>query len=312
MKNKKVAVIGDLMLDEYLIGYVSRISPEAPVPVVDIKEESTRFGGAANVCLNLATLGISAYPFGVVGDDFSGKTFIKMAAEENIQTLGIIQDKQRRTTVKTRVIGSSQQIVRVDKEDSFEINSEIKENLLKKFEENVYKFDAILLQDYNKGVMTKKIIRKIIEISKKAEKEIFVDPKFSNFFEYKNVDLFKPNLTETSQALVKNLETLADYKDAAKELKEKLSANNILITLSSEGMLLLDDKNEFFHTPTKAIEVADVSGAGDTVISTLVAAKVGGADLHDAIKLANEAAGIVVAEVGIIPITKNQLLEIAQ
>ena len=308
LKNKRVAVIGDLMLDEYLIGSVSRISPEAPVPVVDIKEESIRFGGAANVCLNLSTLGATTIPFGVIGNDRAGKSFLEMASENNFSTDGIIRSDERMTTVKTRVIGSNQQIVRIDKEIKSPISLEIEQELIQHFKEQLTTIDAVIFEDYNKGVITENIIKKILYLCDQHNIPSFIDPKFSNFFAYKNCSLFKPNLLEASIALSKELTSIEDYSSAARELKQLLKADSILITLSAEGMLLLNETDEIHHIPTKAVEVADVSGAGDTVISTLVAMKISGATSLEAINLANEAAGVVVTEVGIIPITPEQLV----
>ena len=309
LKHKRIAVIGDLMLDEYLIGSVSRISTEAPVPVVDIKEESLRFGGAANVCLNLSTLGAIPVPFGVIGNDDAGNQFIEEAKRFHFSIDGVIVSDTRMTTVKTRVIGSNQQIVRIDKEVKTPILSSTEDQLLGQLKTHIQTLDAVIFQDYNKGVITQRVIKEGISICKAHNVPVFVDPKFSNFFEYTHVTLFKPNKAEASVALSEELSTMDDYKSACKALKEKLSASHILITLSAEGMLLLTDENQFVHIPTKAVEVADVSGAGDTVISTLVAMIVGGATLTEATILANEAAGIVVTEVGIIPITQEQLID---
>lgn len=308
LQDKRIAVIGDLMLDEYLIGSVSRISPEAPVPVVDIKEESLRFGGAANVCLNLSTLGATAIPFGVIGNDRAGKSFLEMSEENNFSIDGITISDVRMTTVKTRVIGSNQQIVRIDKEIKTPIDSPTEQTLISHFKSQLNTIDAVIFEDYNKGVITETLISDILLLCKQNTIPTFIDPKFSNFFAYKNCTMFKPNLLEASIALSKDLNTVEEYTSAAKDLKERLLADSILITLSSEGMLLLNEANEVHHIPTKAVEVADVSGAGDTVISTLVAMKISGATSLEAINLANEAAGVVVTEVGIIPITPEQLV----
>ena len=310
IRNKRIAVIGDLMLDEYLIGQVKRISPEAPVPVVEIKNAELKLGGAANVCLNLASLGASVIPFGVSGNDKEANSLFELLEQSEIDTNGVLKLDNRTTTIKTRIIGEHQQICRVDREDSFDLSSEDTKKLLLKFKNTVHDIDAVIFEDYNKGVITKELINELISICNEYQIPTFVDPKFSNFFEYKSVTVFKPNLREISTALSLELRTMDDYEFAAKELKEKLSAKNILITLSEEGMLILNEKNENFHVPTKALEVSDVSGAGDTVIATLTASFIAGASLNEAMILANDAAGIVVSELGIVPIKKEQLLEI--
>ncbi len=309
LNDKRIAVIGDVMLDEYLTGSVSRVSPEAPVPVVDIKEHSIRFGGAANVCLNLASLGATPIPFGIIGEDDFGKVFLKMAEKEFFSSEGILSSSSRPTTVKTRVIGSNQHIVRIDKEVKSPLSTEETSTLIQTFKQVVSTLDAVIFEDYNKGVITKELINALIPICIDKNVPIFVDPKFSNFFEYKNVTLFKPNSIETSTALSKDLETIEDYKQAALDLHKKLQSQHILITLNADGMLLLEDGKHFHHIPTMAVEVADVSGAGDTVISTLIAMYVSGASIKESVVLANNAAGVVVTEVGIIPITQTQLIQ---
>jgi D-glycero-beta-D-manno-heptose-7-phosphate kinase len=310
IKNKKIAVIGDLMLDEYLIGHVNRISPEAPVPVVDVKEVTLKLGGAANVCLNLSSLGASVMPFGVSGDDKESESLFSILKQSSIETNGILKLPNRRTTVKTRIIGEHQQICRVDREDSFDLSENETKRLISMLEANINGIDAVIIEDYNKGVITKELIESVIEICNKKNIPTFIDPKFSNFFEYKFVTVFKPNLREISTALSLRLENMNDYKYAAKELKKKLSAKNILITLSEEGMLILNENDQYLHVPTKALEVSDVSGAGDTVIATLAAVYISGASLEEAMIMANDAAGIVVSELGIVPIKREELMEL--
>lgn len=307
IKNKKIAVVGDLMLDRYIFGDVHRISPEAPVPVLDVTDEYVRFGGSANVCLNIATLGATAIPFGVIGTDAHGDRFLDRAEVNNIDVSKVTRVASRPTTVKTRILSGSQQIVRIDREVKSDISDADASPIIASFAETVDELDAVIFQDYNKGVITKKVIEEISAICQKSGKRIFVDPKFTNFFEYKNAFLFKPNKRELSDALGRELNSMLDYKAAMKELKKRIAAKHILLTLSAEGMLLYSGENDYFHTPTMAAEVADVSGAGDTVIATLVCAVASGMPLEEAVQLANKAAGIVIRELGIVPIKAEQL-----
>ncbi len=305
--NKKIAVVGDLMLDKYIFGEVNRVSPEAPVPVLEVTDEYVRFGGSANVCLNIASLGATAIPFGIIGNDSNGDQFIERATVNEIDVSKVTRVSDRPTTFKTRIVSGSQQIVRIDRQVKTDISEADASALIASFKSVVSELDAVIFQDYNKGVISKKVIREITEICREANKPIFVDPKFTNFFEYTNAFLFKPNKRELSDALARPLKTMDDYKLAMKELKKKLSADHILLTLSAEGMLLLSKEDQFFHTPTMAAEVADVSGAGDTVIATLVTAFVSGLPIEEAVQIANKAAGIVIRELGIVPILPEQL-----
>ena len=309
-KHKKIAVIGDLMLDRYLWGKVSRISPEAPVPVVEIDSEATHLGGAANVVHNLYTLGAIPIPFGVIGDDNSGKLLKDLFKKKNFSTAGIIVDKKRKTSVKTRIIAHNQHVVRADYESKQPIPTNIFNKLMDKLRKIINDCDGVIFEDYNKGLLTSESITGIIDLLTSKSIKITVDPKFDNFFTYKNVTLFKPNLKETEEALGIKIETNTDLNQAAKLLKEKLTCAGILITLGEKGMCLLDSNNEISIIPTKASKVHDVSGAGDTVISTLTLALVAGANMKEATTIANYAAGVVCREVGAIPIQIDQLIKI--
>ena len=307
LKGKKILVIGDLMLDEYIIGNVTRISPEAPVPVVSVTEQFVRFGGAANVCLNIASLGATAIPIGVIGNDDYSEQFLNRANINQIDCKYVLKSNLRPTTVKTRVIGGSQQIVRFDKELADDLAKQEQDILMNNIEHAIKEADAIILQDYNKGVITEFIIKSVLKLAKSKSIPVFVDPKFHHFFDYKNVFLFKPNIREITKALQITANSDNDYKKAASVLKDKIRAKNILLTLGSEGMLLLDENNDFHQIAAKSVEVADVSGAGDTVIATLVSSFVAGLSVKDATIIANNAAGIVVQELGIVPILPEQL-----
>ena len=304
---KRIAVVGDLMLDRYFWGAVSRISPEAPVPVVEVEEESTRLGGAANVANNIASLGGVPVMFGVVGDDQSGALLRKLVDEGGFPTAGIVTDTSRPTTIKTRVIAHSQHVVRVDREAKHDIAPEIHQALLRVFEREIDSLDGIILEDYNKGVMTSGVIKDVIRLAQERKKCITVDPKFHHFFEYTGVTVFKPNRKETEEAMGRKLKDLDEILAAGRELLERLNAQNILLTLGERGMLLIERNGGSAHVPTAARHVADVSGAGDTVVSTLTMALAAGASVREASMLANHAGGIVCGEVGIVPIDPKTL-----
>jgi rfaE bifunctional protein kinase chain/domain len=306
---KRIAVVGDLMLDRYFWGRVSRISPEAPVPVVEVEEESTRLGGAANVANNIASLGGIPIMIGIVGNDAGAESLRKLVAEKGFPIDGIVTDESRPTTIKTRVIAHNQHIVRIDHEEKTDLNADVQTRVIANFEKQIESFDGIILEDYNKGVLTKGLIASIIRQAKGYKKTITVDPKFNNFFEYKGVSVFKPNRKETEEALGRRLNVFQDIEEAARELISRLNADNVLLTLGEKGMLLLEQNGVLAHVETKARHVADVSGAGDTVIATLTMAMVAGASIGESAAIANYAGGIVCGEVGIVPIDKNVLLQ---
>lgn len=306
---KKIAVIGDMMLDGYFWGDVKRISPEAPVPVLEVEEEFFRFGGAANVALNILTLGGIPVPIGVIGYDNYGTIFSSLLKEKNIDDDGIIIDDERPTTTKTRVIANSQHVVRIDKESKAYINGKIEKKILAYLESVLDNLDGIILQDYNKGILTPSLITKIVSIANKKNILITVDPKFDNFFAYKNVTVFKPNRKETESVLGTRIKTDSDISSAGKELLSKLKPDYVLLTLGEGGIAVFEKSGKENRMPTKARKVADVSGAGDTVISTLTIGLAAGADIYEASFLANYAAGVVCGEVGIVPIEKEKLFE---
>jgi D-glycero-beta-D-manno-heptose-7-phosphate kinase len=306
---KRIAVVGDLMLDRYFWGKVTRISPEAPVPVVDVVEESTRLGGAANVANNIASLGGIPIMMGIVGNDSGGELLRKLVAEKRFPTDGIVTDETRPTTMKTRVIAHNQHVVRIDHEEKIDINGGVQERIIANFAGQIKSLDGIIIEDYNKGVLTKGLIASIIRLAREHAKTITVDPKFNNFFEYKGVSVFKPNRKETEEALGRRLSTSLEVERAARELQSKLDADNVLLTLGEQGMQLLERNGSLAHVETKARNVADVSGAGDTVIATLTMAMVAGASVRESAALANYAGGIVCGEVGIMPVDKDVLIQ---
>jgi D-glycero-beta-D-manno-heptose-7-phosphate kinase len=303
----KIAVIGDMMLDCYFWGDVKRVSPEAPVPVVEIENEFFRFGGAANVALNIATLGGIPVPVGIIGYDNYGSIFTSLIKDNKISSKGILLDESRPTTAKTRVIAQNQHVVRIDKESKKYLDLKTENKILSFIKKSMDSLDGIILQDYNKGVLTPSLIKCIIDLANKKNKLITVDPKFHNFFEYKNVTVFKPNRKEAGDVLGLKIKTDEEVVLAGHMLLEKLNSKYVLLTLGEGGIAVFERGKEVKRMPTKARKVADVSGAGDTVISTLTMALAAGADIIEASYLANYAGGLVCEEVGIIPIEKNKL-----
>ena len=308
-EGKRIAVIGDMMLDGYYWGDVKRISPEAPVPVLEVEEEFFRFGGAANVALNIQTLGGTPIPVGVIGYDNYGTIFSSLMKENKIEDDYILVDDERPTTTKTRVIANSQHVVRIDKESKSDINSKIEEKLVVQLANLIDSLDGIILQDYNKGVLTSSLINKIISIANNKNILVTVDPKFDNFFDYKNVTVFKPNKKETEAVLGMKINSDEDISSAGERLLLELNSQYVLLTLGENGIAVFEKDGTEKRMPTKARKVADVSGAGDTVISTLTIALTAGANIYEASFLANYAAGVVCGEVGIVPIEKEKLFE---
>ena len=304
---KKIAVIGDMMLDCYFWGEVKRISPEAPVPVVEVGDEFYRFGGAANVALNVLKLGGIPFPIGVIGYDNDGTIFTSLMNDNKMHDEGIFTDDSRPTTAKTRVIAQNQHVVRIDKESKDYINEDMRKKIFSYLESHSKKLDGIILQDYNKGVLTPELIEKIIQFANKNDILITVDPKFNNFFAYKHVTVFKPNRKEAEDALGMKIKSVSDVSSAGKIILERVKARNVLLTLGEEGIAVFEEHQAEKRMPTKAIKVADVSGAGDTVIATLTMALAAKANILEACYLANHAAGIVCGEVGIVPIEIDRL-----
>jgi rfaE bifunctional protein kinase chain/domain len=304
---KKIAIIGDMMLDGYIMGGAKRISPEAPVPVVDVENEFYRFGGAANCANNVLHLTAEPLPIGIIGEDRAGEIFRTLMDNLKIQNQGLISDSTRPTTLKTRVIAGSQHVVRIDSETKDDISIQTEDRLFNLFESQIDSIDAVILQDYNKGVLTASLISRVISLCNEKKKLVTVDPKFHNFFMYKGVTVFKPNRKEAGDILGFRIKTTNDALKAGEILLEKLEAENILLTLGEDGIAVFNKNSQPKMMPTLARKVADVSGAGDTVISTLTLALSAGADIYEACYIANYAAGIVCAEVGIVPVELDNL-----
>jgi rfaE bifunctional protein kinase chain/domain len=306
-RGKTIAVIGDVMLDRYFWGNVSRISPESPVPVIDLEKETYHLGGSANVANNLMSLGVTPLMCGVVGKDSSGSKFLEIAREMGIDTDGLYIDKGRPTTVKTRIIGNNQQIARLDREVRDYIPAEGKDYILKSLS-NVSELAGIIFEDYNKGTISKGLIKDVIDFAKSKEIPVFVDPKFEFFFDYQGADVFKPNKKEACQALRVEIDSRSEVIEAGQKLMSELNCKNVLLTLGEGGMMLFEENGDISSVPTRARRVADVSGAGDTAIATLSAMIVAGATVKEAATLANYAAGTVCDEPGIVSISPEMLI----
>jgi len=305
----KILVLGDVMLDEYLWGNVSRISPEAPVPVVEIVKESVKLGGAANVALNVKSLGDAPILVGVVGDDRNSERMMSALNEAQIKSDGIFVDNPRMTTIKTRVIAHNQQVVRADRENTEEIPDKLIEKIIGFVKKKIPDIHAIIISDYGKGVITYKLLHELIELCKQNNVFISVDPKDTHFMNYKRVSLITPNHQEAGFVYGKRIKDESTLEEVGWGLLEKLKAEALLITRGEKGMSLFEANGTLTYFPTRAREVYDVTGAGDTVISAFTCAVAAEAKYKEAALISNHAAGLVVGEVGAAQVNKEELME---
>lgn len=308
-RQKTILVLGDLMLDEYLFGQVSRISPEAPVPVVEVSEEKFLLGGAANVAWNIASLGAKVVPVGVIGRDRPRQTILKEFQKRKISKNGLVEDPQRHTTIKTRIVAHHQQVVRVDREHRQDLSPASEAKVIARLKKLIPAADAVLIEDYNKGLITDRVLKAALDLCRKHKKIVTVDPKFNHFLDFHGVTLFKPNVLETERALGMKIAGPPDMLKAGKMLMDKLKTKAVLITAGDRGMYLITGENKSEHIPTMAREVYDVSGAGDTVIAVLTLALAAGASFLEAAILANHAAGVEVSKFGVAAVSVNELKE---
>jgi len=302
----RILVLGDLMLDEYLWGTVTRISPEAPIPVVDVNSVSYAPGGASNVASNIASLGGKVLLFGVVGDDEAGRHLREELEKRGIQ-VNLLVDPSRPTTLKTRVIAHSQQVVRVDRESRAPISKELAPRLLKDVINSLPDVDAVLISDYKKGVTTTFLTQEVINAARKAGKMVLVDPKGLDWTKYQGATIVTPNEKEAGEAAGVEIDSDAALLRAVRTLMQMTQCRAVLVTRGEKGLALLEADGDLSHLPTFAREVYDVTGAGDTVVGTLALALSAGADFHTAACIANHAAGIVVGRVGTATTTREEL-----
>lgn len=318
MSHERVMIVGDVMTDNYMWGNVTRISPEAPVPVVSVTKRERRLGGAANVALNIESMGAMPIICSVLGDDDNGKDFLQIMYRNNMDRRGIVTSDNRMTTVKSRVIGNNAHIVRVDEENTHPLSTIEEDHLLERIGRTIKAMpvNAIIFQDYDKGCITPRIIEEVTTIANRKKILTTVDPKHRNFAAFKNVSLFKPNLKELREGLNIEIDESSDnsmIKDLTKAstiLHENQNIDIVLITLSSRGMYACDFRQgepRAIMTPSCAHAVSDVSGAGDTVISVITLALAAGMDLEQAVRFANTAGGIVCGQVGVVPIERDRL-----
>ncbi len=305
-KNKKILVIGDIMLDKYIWGNVTRISPEAPVQVVSVQAESYAPGGAANVANNIAAIGSCSYMSGIVGKDVANEILLREIKKRNIKTDGIIIDEKKPTIQKVRIIGQNQQLLRVDYEKNEYLNRETEKKIADFAAGIIKEIDGIVVSDYAKGVVTKGLMRNVIDLCKENKKTIVIDPKPEHKMLYKEVTLITPNSKEASQMAGIEPEPEKNILKIGKKILKELKAP-VLITRGEKGMALFETNGRIMNIPTKAKEVYDVTGAGDTVVATATLALVSGATLREAAIIANHAAGIVVGKVGTSTLTINEL-----
>ncbi|MFH1703894.1 MAG: D-glycero-beta-D-manno-heptose-7-phosphate kinase [Nitrospirota bacterium] len=306
-RKKKILIIGDLILDRYIWGKVNRISPEAPVPIVEVTKEDFLLGGASNVANNIVALGGHPTIAGVVGNDRAGEEMMKLLEERGIQSQGVFWCS-RPTTVKTRVIAHNQQVVRFDKEDKDRIEGKVFRELLNYIQRAVPIHDAVIISDYKKGVISSELIREVLKNSRPSHIFVSVDPKVGHFHLYKNVSLITPNLSEASLASGIEITDEKSLIHAGRNLLKKLSCSAVLITKGEQGMSLFE-KNKVAHIPTVTRNVYDVTGAGDTVIAAFTIAYAAGATLEEAAVIANHAAGIVVGKIGTAVATPDEILK---
>jgi D-beta-D-heptose 7-phosphate kinase/D-beta-D-heptose 1-phosphate adenosyltransferase len=307
-KNTGILVIGDLMIDRYIWGKVRRISPEAPVPVVEVTSEDLLLGGAANVAHNILSLGGRVYVAGTVGTDYMGKVLIDRFRESGIGTDGIVIDKDRPTTVKTRVIAHSQQVVRFDKEMRSDISPATLSLIVDYVKTCLPEIKGIIISDYCKGLITRSLIKRILDLAD-SKKVVSVDPKIGHFSFYNGVSLITPNVNEASFGAGIDIVDEKTLISAGKTLLKKLRCKAVVLTRGDEGMSLFEKSGKVTHIPTCAREVFDVSGAGDTVISAITLSHSAGATLREAAIIGNHAAGVVVGKVGTAVATQEEILE---
>ncbi len=309
-RKARIIVVGDFILDQFVWGSVSRISPEAPVPVVQVDRESYMPGGSLNVAHNIRSLSGEVYPCGVVGRDVYGRMLLKAMRKQGIETGGIVYDATRPTSLKTRVIAHSQQVVRFDREKTNDVSRSDLLKILKFVRANIAKAKVIVLEDYGKGVMQSFLLKEIVRLAKKYKKIILVDPKEKNFPHYQGVTCITPNRKEAYTGYEKmhpRVNKTPTLEDVGWGLMKKLKTESVLITLSEDGMILFEKNKKITKIPTVVREVYDVSGAGDTVVATLALALASGAKMSEAAKIATLASGIVVGKLGTATVAPKEL-----
>ncbi|MCX6188486.1 MAG: bifunctional ADP-heptose synthase [Bacteroidetes bacterium] len=309
IKDQRIIIVGDVMLDAYIFGHVHRLSPEAPVPIVEQRSQEYRLGGAANVALNIKAMGATPLLFGVTGSDDDALILKKELEKNQISALLLVEELDRLTTVKTRIIGNNHQLLRVDKEVTHAITEHTESLLLEKLKSEIKTADALIFEDYEKGLLNKNLIQHIISLCNEFNVPVIVDPKKSNFLAYSNATLFKPNLKELKEGLkLDKLDSLEEIERAAKTLIQTLNLKYLMVTLSHRGVIICDAQSTH-HVPAHLRKIADVSGAGDTVVSIAALAIAQHLEPRAIAELSNLAGGLVCEEVGVVPLNKNRFMD---
>ncbi|GJM43859.1 MAG: RfaE bifunctional protein, domain I [Gemmatimonadota bacterium] len=305
--DRSVLVVGDLMLDEYVWGEAGRISPEAPVPVVDVQRESLRLGGAANVARNIVSLGGRVELLALVGQDDYADSLRNLLDEEGIGSTGLVADPDRPTTRKTRIVASRQQVVRVDRESRAPLKGALRQNFIDRMVAAMEGAGGLVVSDYGKGVVDRDLMEVIAAEARDRDLFVAVDPKESHFYQYRNISVVTPNVHEASRATRIEIRDDASLEQAGRKLLAELQSEAVLITRGPDGMSLFRPDQATTHIPVMAREVYDVTGAGDTVIATFTLARSAGATLEQAAVLSNAAAAVVVGEIGTAAVTPREL-----
>jgi len=308
-KQPSILVIGDIMIDHYIWGGATRLSPEAPVPIVNVKKETTTLGGAGNLTQNLVSLGAKVMLGGVKGDDEAGKQLIEILTNEGVQSDTIITDSTRPTTIKTRVLAGNQQIVRIDRELTDALTIELEDELLSKLTAHINDADIVVLSDYNKGLFSPAFTQNVIKAANDRQKKVIVDPKGLNYEKYKGAFIIKPNKKElTEAAKAEKIKGIDDVREAASVIFEQTNVIYLVVTLSEEGMAIVS-KDDCKILPVKATEVFDVTGAGDTVLAAIAYFIASGLSVEESCDLANHAAAIVIRHIGSATTTIDEIID---
>jgi D-glycero-beta-D-manno-heptose-7-phosphate kinase len=310
-KNKNILIIGDVMIDSYMCGSVERISPEAPIPIVTIKERENRLGGAANVGLNIKSLGATPMMCSVIGEDKYAGEFMELLENQGMRKTGIMTSKSRKTTVKTRIISSNQHLLRVDEENTDALDDDTKQSFINHIESllNSESIDAIIFEDYDKGLLSPEIIEYVIDFARRNTIPVTADPKQKNFHAYRGVDLFKPNHHEMKSGLKTDFakDNLPAIRGLGTKLVQDMQLKYLLLTIADAGAVIMS-RDSMVHSAAKVRDIADVSGAGDTVIATATLCLVCGLGMHEVVCIANLAGGLVCKYSGVVPINREVLM----
>jgi D-beta-D-heptose 7-phosphate kinase/D-beta-D-heptose 1-phosphate adenosyltransferase len=305
---KRIVVLGDMMLDEFIWGRVRRISPEAPVPIVEVERHTLALGGAGNVVSNLVALGAAVAPLGVVGDDMSADQLRSAFDALGVSTDSLVVDPGRPTTLKSRIIAHNQQVVRADRESRSAIDEQVQDRIVERFSREIESADAVVVSDYNKGLLVPGVLARALLAARERGLTVCLDPKLRNFAYYEPVTVITPNNQEAATAAGVEIEDEQSLIEAGRRILRSIDCQGVLVTRGEEGMTLFTNGGEVTHIPTVAREVYDVTGAGDTVIATLALALASGAELAEGAILANHAAGVVVGKVGTATVSAEELM----